>query len=57
MKSLKITFLLLAVLFMTMSGTSSDQIASQDDKVEIKTYKTYDLVAHKKGEIKLPSNG
>lgn len=56
MKTLKITFLLLAVVLLTVSGQSSDTVNADE------TYKAnttnVDLMAHTKARIKLPpTNG
>ncbi|WP_156115598.1 hypothetical protein [Psychroserpens sp. Hel_I_66] len=56
MKTLKITLLLLAVLFLTLSGQSSDAIADNDEPT-YKTQKQYDLLAHAKKKAKLDPNG
>ncbi|WP_157588776.1 hypothetical protein [Psychroserpens burtonensis] len=47
MKTLKITFLLLAVLLLTVSGQSSDAVADSNEPT-YKTQKQYDLLAHAK---------
>jgi len=52
MKVLKITILLLAVLFLTVSGQSSD-VAINDEQPTYKTQKNYDLMAHAKKKIKI----
>ncbi len=55
MKTLKITFLLFAVLLLTVSGQSSDNVVeTENDKVE--TYGKTDLLAHAKKGLKKPSN-
>ncbi|MEY8850043.1 hypothetical protein AB9K26_14580 [Psychroserpens sp. XS_ASV72] len=56
MKTLKITFLLLAVLLLTVSGQSSDTTVTNDEP----TYKQYDnnnLFAHKREKAKLETQG
>lgn len=55
MKVLKITLLFLAVLFLTVSGQSSDVI-SNNDKPQIETYKQI-KIAHIKRNIKVPGQG
>ncbi|MEM6516632.1 MAG: hypothetical protein AAF688_10655 [Bacteroidota bacterium] len=57
MRVLKITFLLLAVLFLTVSGQSSDVVVENNDQPTYKTYKQYDLIAHSKKKAKMQSNG
>ncbi|MGB3607427.1 MAG: hypothetical protein WA775_00460 [Psychroserpens sp.] len=56
MKTLKITFLLLAVLFLTVSGQSSDAVVDVDQPT-FKTQKQYDLMAHAKKKAKLEPQG
>lgn len=56
MKVLKITLLFLAVLFLTVSGQSSDAI-SNNDKPQFETYKQIDLVAHTKRKVRIPNQG
>ena len=56
MRFLKITFLLLAVLFLTVSGQSSDVIVDTDQPT-YKTQKQYDLIAHAKKKAELRSQG
>ncbi|MBR9913356.1 MAG: hypothetical protein GYB32_00785 [Algicola sp.] len=56
MKTLKITFLLLAVLLLTVSGQSSDSVVDTNEP----TYKKYDnnnLIAHKREKAKLETQG
>ncbi|WP_162843261.1 hypothetical protein [Ichthyenterobacterium magnum] len=56
MKALKITFLLLAVLVLTVSGQSSDTIKQN----EVDTYEattTYDLIALNKSKKTLQPQG
>ena len=51
MKTLKITFLLLAVLLLTVSGQSSDSVADSNEPT-YKSHTQYDLLAHaKKGRV------
>lgn len=47
MKTLKITFLLLAALLLTVSGQSSDSVADNNEPT-YETQKQYDLLAHAK---------
>lgn len=56
MKTLKITFLLLAVLLLTVSGQSSDSVADSNEPT-YKTQKQYDLLAHAKKNRTLKTNG
>ena len=56
MKVLKITILLLAVLFLTVSGQSSD-VTVDSDQPTYKTKKSYDLIAHSKKKIKVVGQG
>lgn len=56
MKTLKITFLLLAVLVLTLSGTSADQITN--DEVNVKQNSiNLNLLVHNREKTKLPSAG
>ncbi|WP_298892912.1 hypothetical protein [uncultured Psychroserpens sp.] len=57
MKTLKITFLLLAVLLLTVSGQSSDSVADNSNEPTYKTQKQYDLLAHAKKKAKLQPQG
>ncbi|MGS2725397.1 hypothetical protein ACU8DI_02225 [Psychroserpens sp. BH13MA-6] len=56
MKTLKITFLLLAVLLLTVSGQSSDSVVDTDKPV-YKEYHQKDLLALDKKKLKLESQG
>jgi len=56
MKTLKITFLLLAVVLLTVSGQSSDTVADNNETT-VKTYNKTDLLAYTKKGLKLPNNG
>ena len=58
MRVLKITFLLLAVLFLTVSGQSSDVVVENtDEQTTYKAYKQYDLIAHAKKKRAVDTNG
>jgi len=58
MRVLKITFLLLAVLFLTVSGQSSEVVVENiPEQPTYKTHKQYDLIAHTKKRIKLRGQG
>ena len=52
MRSLKITLSLLTVLFLTVSGQSSDAVI-ENDQPTYKTHKQYDLMAHAKKKIQV----
>ena len=56
MKTLKITFLLLAVVLLTVSGQSSDTVVDSNETT-FKAQKQIDLMAHNKGKLKLPTSG
>jgi major membrane immunogen (membrane-anchored lipoprotein) len=56
MKTLKITFLLLAVVLLTVSGQSSDTVTDTNEPT-YKTQKQYDLMALSKKKAKLETNG
>ncbi|REE27682.1 hypothetical protein DFQ09_101517 [Winogradskyella pacifica] len=57
MKTLKITFALLAVLLLTVSGIQSDIVAVNDEEPTYKEKTSYDLLAHDKTRIKLKTQG
>ncbi|EPR73323.1 MULTISPECIES: hypothetical protein [Winogradskyella] len=57
MKTLKITFALLAVLLLTVSGIQSDNVAVNDEEPTYKEKTSYDLLAHDKTRIKLKTQG
>ena len=57
MKTLKITFLLLAVVLLTVSGQSSDTVIADNDQPTLKTQKQYDLLAHAKKLKSVKTNG
>lgn len=56
MKTLKITFLLLAVVLLTVSGQSSDTVVDNNEPT-FNTQKQYDLLAHAKKLKTLNPNG
>lgn len=56
MKTLKITFLLLAVVLLTVSGQSSDTVVDTDETT-FKTQTQYDLLVHNKKKKTLEDNG
>ncbi|WP_299225546.1 hypothetical protein [uncultured Psychroserpens sp.] len=55
MKTLKITFLLLAVVLLTISGQSSDSVEIVE--VEKSDSTNVNLMAHCKGKLKMPGTG
>ncbi|WCO01355.1 hypothetical protein [Psychroserpens ponticola] len=55
MKTLKIAFLLLAVVLLTVSGQSSDTVIADNDQPTYKTQSQYDLLAHVKTKKLKPS--
>ncbi|MGF1555288.1 hypothetical protein [Paucihalobacter sp.] len=56
MKTLKITFLLLAILVLTLSGTSADQTTNEAVNVKQNSI-DLNLLVHAKEKAKLESNG
>lgn len=56
MKTLKITFLLLAILLLTVSGQSSDTVKNDEANTYKQTESRYYLLAHTKDKISLPPN-
>ena len=48
MKSLKITFAVLSLLVLTVSGTSPDSFENENVSQNEKVSTTYDLLAHKR---------
>ena len=52
MDTLKITFLLLAILFLTVSGQSSDVVVDSNEAT-LEIQKQYDLLAHAKKKARL----
>ncbi|RIA08520.1 hypothetical protein OE09_0334 [Flavobacteriaceae bacterium MAR_2010_72] len=55
MKTLKITFLLLAILLLTVSGQSSDTLKNDQAETYKKSEAKYYLLAHTKDKITLPT--
>ena len=53
MKTLKITFALLAVLLLTVSGVQSETVVVNNDVPTYKEQNSYDLLAHDKTKIKI----
>jgi hypothetical protein len=56
MKTLKITFLALAVVLLTVSVISANSV-NQTDEATVKSPTKIDLLAHKKKEMKMPTEG
>lgn len=50
MKALKITFAMLSLVVLTVSGTSSDTVTLEEHAGATKTSYDYDLMAHTKTE-------
>ena len=58
MKTLKITFALLAVLLLTVSGVKSDSISvNSEENTSITKPTNIDLLAHRKSKLKIVKNG
>lgn len=56
MKTLKITFLLLAIILLTVSGQSSDTVKNDEANTYQKSEVQYHLLASTKDVIVLPPN-
>jgi len=56
MKTLKITFLLLAIILLTVSGQSSDTIKNDEANTYKQTEARYYLLASVRDKIDLPPN-
>ena len=56
MKALKITFLLLAVVVLTVSGLSSDRIKTDDNTPSYKQIDSKELALIEKCKKRVPSN-
>ena len=56
MKTLKITFLLLAILLLTVSGQSNDTLKNDEANTYKQTESHYYLLAHEKTKVELPPN-
>jgi hypothetical protein len=56
MKTLKITFLLLAIILLTVSGQSTDTIKNDEANTYKQTEARYYLLASEKDKIVLPPN-
>ena len=57
MKSLKITLMLVAVLFLTLSGAKSEEGNVADEQATYKTQTNYDLIAHTKTKARIKTQG
>lgn len=56
MKTLKITFLLLAILLLTVSGQSSDTVKNDEANTYKQAESRYFLLAHERTKVELPPN-
>ena len=56
MKTLKITFLLAAILILTLSGTSTDQVSNSEANVKQNSV-DLNLLVHERKSTKLPVAG
>jgi len=56
MKTLKITFLLLAILLLTVSGQSNDTLKNDEANTYKKADTHYYLLAHERDKVDLPPN-
>jgi len=56
MKTLKITFLLLAILLLTVSGQSNDTLKNDEANTYKKAETHYYLLAHERDKVELPPN-
>jgi len=56
MKTLKITFLLLAIILLTVSGQSSDTVKNKETNNYKKADTHYYLLAHVRDKVDLPPN-
>ena len=57
MKTLKITLLLAAVVLLTVSGSTSNDMLTADNQNDVKQTTKTDLLAHTKKGLKLPTTG
>jgi len=57
MKTLKITLLLAAVVLLTVSGSTSNDMLTADNQNDVKQTTKTDLLAHTKKGLKLPTQG
>ena len=56
MKTLKITLFLVAILILTLSGTSTDQVTNQEANVKQNSI-DLNLLAHEKEKAKIETQG
>ncbi|MBO3115609.1 hypothetical protein J4050_02560 [Winogradskyella sp. DF17] len=56
MRTIKITFALLAIVVLTVSGVQSNEIITDEPTFEQKST-NIDLLAHKKANLKVPTRG
>ena len=56
MKTLKITFLLLAILLLTVSGQSNDTLKNDEANTYKQSESHYYLLAHERDKVELPPN-
>lgn len=56
MKVLKITLLFISMLFLTVSGQTSDAV-TKTEKPQVESFKQIDFVAHVKKGVKIPTRG
>ncbi|WP_189702604.1 hypothetical protein [Subsaximicrobium wynnwilliamsii] len=56
MKVLKITLFSISMLFLTVSGQTSDAV-TKTEKPQVESYKQIDFVAHIKKGVKIPGQG
>ncbi len=57
MKTLKITLMLVAVLFLTVSGMKSEDVNVADEQPTYKEYSDQNLLATNKKKLKLQTQG
>jgi hypothetical protein len=56
MRTLKITLALAAIVMLTVSGVQSEDVVTQEPTYK-KTSTQYNLLAHDKSKMKVPSRG
>jgi hypothetical protein len=56
MKVLKITLFSIAMLFLTVSGQTSDAV-TKTEKPQVESYQQIDFLAHVKKGVQLPGQG
>ncbi len=57
MKTLKITFALVAVMLLTVSGVQSETVSNKTESTHKENSTHINLLAHNKDKLKAPSNG